>query len=160
MASNHEPEHVTPVAAREALSDLTTDRAQLAQRIVTPWWYHPTLGILSALMVLMPALDRPWATVMAAMLVLSLALLETSRRRNGVAMSQGVTGRGTLKLGVTRVLIVLALMLVSLAIRLLGFSTWWAVVLAVLACCVVMLLGPRYDRAQRRELGRRRERRS
>jgi hypothetical protein len=34
--------------ARSALQHLDTDRAFLAQRIVTPWWYHPTSGVVTA----------------------------------------------------------------------------------------------------------------
>ncbi|WP_425860370.1 hypothetical protein [Arthrobacter sp. TWP1-1] len=37
--------------AREALATVADARANAADRLVTPWWYHPVLGLLVAVFV-------------------------------------------------------------------------------------------------------------
>src|SRR5699024_12311806 len=41
---------------RDALADVAASRGSVADRLVTPWWYHPILGALIAAIVLVNAL--------------------------------------------------------------------------------------------------------
>ena len=42
----HESVHPDAATAAASLSSLQSTRADIADRIVTPWWYHPALGLL------------------------------------------------------------------------------------------------------------------
>lgn len=42
---------------RDALADVATSRASVADRLATPWWYHPALGAILGAIVLVAALD-------------------------------------------------------------------------------------------------------
>ena len=42
---------------RDALADVAATRSSVADRLITPWWYHPALGVILAALVLVGALD-------------------------------------------------------------------------------------------------------
>ena len=42
---------------RDALADVAAARSSVADRLITPWWYHPALGVILAALVLVGALD-------------------------------------------------------------------------------------------------------
>lgn len=42
---------------RDALADVAASRDSVADRLTTPWWYHPALGAILAAIVLVAALD-------------------------------------------------------------------------------------------------------
>lgn len=41
--------HDSPLGPREALAQVAMANADVADRLVTPWWYHPVLGVLLCL---------------------------------------------------------------------------------------------------------------
>ena len=41
----------------DALADVATTRAAIADRLITPWWYHTALGAILAALVVVGALD-------------------------------------------------------------------------------------------------------
>jgi hypothetical protein len=52
MESNGEPTlHPSPEDARSSLEDVRRMEADLADRLVTPWWYYPGLGLVEALFI-------------------------------------------------------------------------------------------------------------
>lgn len=34
-----------PYSAHDALTDIDSSNAAIADRLITPWWYHPALGV-------------------------------------------------------------------------------------------------------------------
>ncbi len=47
-------ERDTPTSADDALASIEAvnqAQAELADRLITPWWYHPGLGLVEALLV-------------------------------------------------------------------------------------------------------------
>ena len=52
MENNGEPTlHPSPEEALASLEDVHRMEADLADRLVTPWWYYPGLGLVEALIV-------------------------------------------------------------------------------------------------------------
>lgn len=66
-----------------ALQDVDDSRAAIAERLVTPWWYHPCLGlVLAALVVAVGArLPAPATLGIEAVAVVALGVLVSSYKR-------------------------------------------------------------------------------
>jgi hypothetical protein len=75
----------------DALAAVNAGRAALADRLVTPWWYHPILGLLFGGMVAASALPSAWATALVwAVGGGGVAVLAgTYRRMTGVGLDSG-----------------------------------------------------------------------
>ncbi|SFS08982.1 hypothetical protein SAMN04487783_1191 [Agrococcus baldri] len=75
--------------ARAALEGLDGDGAALAERIVTPAWYHPILGGLVAAIVVATALPGAASPILLALGLIGMVLLALAyRRRYGVLTTQ------------------------------------------------------------------------
>ena len=90
MESNRESTvRPSPDEARAALDDVNRVQADLADRLATPWWYHPWLGLIEALVVSSFALPV-WLALPA--LVVALAglglLVRAYQRLTGLGMSR------------------------------------------------------------------------
>lgn len=49
--------------ARQALAAVDGARSDAADRLVTPWWYHPVLGLLAAVFVVAFSIGGTWVMV-------------------------------------------------------------------------------------------------
>ena len=49
--------------ARQALSAVEGARSDAANRLVTPWWYHPVLGLLAAVFVVAFSIGGTWVVI-------------------------------------------------------------------------------------------------
>ncbi len=137
-----------PAGAAAALGLVQSSRADLADRLVTPRWYHPVLGLLAGGLVLGYASDRLLVRygALAGFLLGTLLLVQAYRRLTGVWVSgyhPGPARRWAVALGVT----LGALLLVSLGLRALTGTLAWSVVPAVVVVPLTVVLGGRYDRA-------------
>ncbi|GCD18467.1 hypothetical protein GXP71_00865 [Cellulomonas sp. H30R-01] len=142
----------TPAEARSALADLAADRASLAARVVTPWWYHPTLGAVVALIVCTQALPSPASLVLLPVALFGLpALVVLYRRRYGVWVAEPAGPRSRALYRALIVVLVLVLA-ATLVVRLTDVAYVWALVPAAVGFVAAVVLGPWYDDAQRREL--------
>ncbi|MCH1868560.1 hypothetical protein [Nocardioides sp. CFH 31398] len=150
MATNSDGQRLTAEAAREALSGLDDDNARLADRVVTPWWYHPVLGAVVAAVALSPALPPSATVAVVALCVVVLALLPVAyRRRYGVRVSQPAGDRSRRMFRWVMAAIVLGIV----GGALLGvLAPVWALVPAGLVLVAVVVLGRRYDEALRHDL--------
>lgn len=140
--------------ARSALSDLDSDGARLASRVVTPWWYHPLLALFVAAFIGSPGLPGGASPAIIALTIIAVLLLvETYTRRTGISITLP-TGPRSRRL--QRVLIgLLPLGLAAdAAIKLAGLSPLWMLLPAVTIGITVFVLGRRYDDALRSELAR------
>ncbi len=50
----------------EALAAIKGARANAADRLVTPWWYHPVLGLLAAVFVVAITIGGTWVAIAVA----------------------------------------------------------------------------------------------
>lgn len=146
------PPRPTPAAARSALAELAADRATLAARVVTPWWYHPTLGAVVALVVCTQALASPASLILLPVALFGLpALVLLYRRRYGVWVGEPA---GPLARRIYRalVLVLVLVLAATVVVRLTGIEYRWALLPAAVGFVAAVVLGPWYDDAQRREL--------
>jgi hypothetical protein len=142
----------TPAEAREALAGLGTDAARLAERVVTPRWYHPTLGAIVALICCALALPSPVSVVFLPFTIFALpALALIYRRRYGVWIAQP-SGRRSKRLLWTMAVLFLLSVGAAVAIRFTGVEYWWVLLPAAVGFVASVVLGRRYDDALRREL--------
>ncbi|MFB2584533.1 hypothetical protein [Herbiconiux liukaitaii] len=143
---------MTQDEARAALGELERDGGVLADRIVTPAWYHPILGLITAVLVGAQALPDAWPMIVIALAIVAIPVLTTTyTRRYGVAVSKPAGPRGRrLMLGLLAVLI--AGMASTLALKLLGLEPWWALLPAAVTFLATVILGRRFDDALRQEI--------
>ncbi|WP_299058121.1 hypothetical protein [uncultured Nocardioides sp.] len=143
---------VTPDAeeARAALSGLDGDSARLAERVVTPWWYHPVLGAVVAGVALSSTLPPSATAAVIALCVVVLFLLPVAyRRRYGVWVSEPAGPRSR-RVHTVLLAIILACVVGGFLLGMLGVV--WALVPAGVLFVAVVLLGRRYDVALRADL--------
>lgn len=89
MENNGEPTlRPSPEQARASLEDVRRMEAELADRLVTPWWYYPGMGLVEALIVSSMAFPK---SLSAPALVIGLAglglLVRNYQRLTGLGMS-------------------------------------------------------------------------
>ncbi|MEU5155655.1 hypothetical protein [Glycomyces sp. NPDC021274] len=51
---------VNPEAAQAALASIDKSRADIADQLVSPWWYHPALGVLTGGMTMVACSGITW----------------------------------------------------------------------------------------------------
>ena len=143
----------TPSAgdARTALAHLDEDRAVLAQRIVTPRWYHPALGVITATFAGAHVLPRAGALIAIALGVVSIpALMSLYAQRTGVVVTKPAGPRSRRLLG-TILIVLVAAMVCALLFKLSGVDPLWGLAPAMMTFVATVILGRRYDDALRRE---------
>lgn len=139
-------------AAREALSVLDADGARLAQRVITPWWYHSILGVIVALMIFGVAYPGALGFGLVAIGVIGIALLvRVYTLRTGVWISRAA-GPSTRQLQRVLMVINIVLMGTALALRVTEPAPWWALLPALSGLFATWVMGRHYDRELRREL--------
>lgn len=142
----------SPAEARAALSDLDADGARLAERVVTPRWYHPTLGAIVALIVCTQALPAPGSLVTLPIALFALPVLViVYRRRYGVWVSQPAGPRSSRILRTMGTIVLLAFA-AALAVKYTAIEYGWVLLPAAVAFVACVVLGRRYDDALRSEL--------
>jgi hypothetical protein len=143
-----------PEPSPAALYALGNQRGHLADRLVTPWWYHPVLGGALALLVASFATRRLLVVAVAAVLYVAVlvTLPHAYRRSTGVwvdAPTPPQARHWARALGWTAA----AALLVAVVAAGVGL---WAVALAaaVAAFWTTQVFGRRFDDALREELRR------
>jgi len=135
------------------LAAITQARSALADRLVTPWWYHPVLGLIIGAYIVALGLGGTLvrliglALYLGALLLLARAYQElTGVWANG--LSQGPAKRWSVALGLSAA----AGAGVSVAFGELTGMTWPIWGLAAVMVVVTVILGHRYDTALRAHL--------
>src|SRR5689334_5374879 len=143
---------VGPQAAAAALDLVAASRSELADRLVTPWWYHPVLGVLIASLVAAPAAHSKavWFATTIFLVNSSLALARTYRRMTGVWVSGTNAGRASRWAYALGAVFALALGLSALAS--LKFDLWpVSIAIAIAQIPVTVLVGRHFDTVYRRQ---------
>lgn len=142
----------TATEARAALDALDTDATQLAERIVTPWWYHVALGALVALVIGAVAIPQVSPAVVVPFFVIAIpTLLHVYTSRYGVSTSRpsGPRSRRALLLSLA---VLVVLLIAAVLIEKSSLSTWWAVLPTAASFAATVVLGRRYDAVLRAEV--------
>ena len=135
--------------AQAALASVQEQRRRVADRLVTPWWYHPILGILLGGLVAAQASGSFVLRCFAAAAVAAgaVALLTIYKRLTGLWASgvRGAAGRATATL--------LAVALAGYGVAL-AFGGTVALSAGAFVAVAAVPLGRRVDAALRRDLRR------
>jgi len=138
---------------RAALESIAEARAAVADRLVTPWWYHPILGVLLGLYLVAVSYGGPALRVVAvAVLLAGLGLLTRAYRRlTGVWISGLEAGRASRwawamggAIGVC--------MAAGFALAATGSPAWLVCGLGGVVAVAVVVFGRRFDTVLRAEL--------
>lgn len=137
--------------AQAALDALAQSRGALADRLVTPRWYHPTLALLVAAFVGSEA-SATWALIVFPLYCGGLVWLITAYAKVTGLRSNGWRMAGARRYAVLLFVVLLTCLGVSLAVRSGRLDWWWAAVAAVSAGLSTWWAGPRFDAASRAAL--------
>ena len=140
---------VTPEDASASLDLVDQARADLADRLVTPWWYHPILGLIEAAFVVSFALPTPWRLVLV---VGAIAALGGLVRAYSALTGLAVFGGSYWSMARGWIIALLAVVVVALALSLLGDSLAVSLAAAALAFVATVVCGRRADKAIRARL--------
>jgi drug/metabolite transporter (DMT)-like permease len=151
LPATEPPARPSTAQAQEALRELASDRATLADRLAAPWWLYPFFALIAAGYVATPAIrsDEARNAVVGILIAAGVVLLVTYRRLSGVRVSR-TGGRGAaLLVG----LLMVVLLLLSTSYGLVSLlSAWWVLVSATVCFGVVLVLGRWFDRVYRENL--------
>jgi hypothetical protein len=143
-------------SARDALAAVAGTRAALADRLITPWWYHPILGVLVALVGLLTGrvLGSRGAAVAVLPVLGMFALAATYRRLTGVDLVGSPLDTGSRARRLLYLLIaVIGVCLAGCFIAGYEFGLLWVPwLLGAVAIVLVTVIGRAYDRALREHL--------
>ncbi|MBT0771957.1 hypothetical protein KIH74_23650 [Kineosporia sp. J2-2] len=137
----------------DELTIIAEMRAAAADRLVTPWWYHPVLGALLGVYLVAFSLGGTVVRLVALVLfgAACAALVDVYRRSTGVwvnGLDAGPAGRWAKGLG----LAVLVLMVVSGSLAYWTGLVWPVLGIAVVVFALTVVLGRRFDEALRAQL--------
>lgn len=134
------------------MAGLDVDRALLAERVVTPWWYHLILGGIVTLLVGAQALPGVLSiAVLIPAVVMIPVLVAVYVRKYGVSVT-APAGPRTRRLMAVLVGVLAVGMVSNLIIKFTGLEAAWGLVGAVICGAVTVVLGRHYDDLLRTEL--------
>lgn len=142
---------------RDALADVAASRSSVADRLITPWWYHPALGMILAALVLVGALDLhnavriPVAVACAAAIGL---LVSAYQRVTGLWVDIRNLGPVSLRWWFAYLVMVVVVVGISLVPSFTdrGLPGWTTALLVVVILVGTIVLGRGMDAAMRAEI--------
>lgn len=154
MASGNRPQPIGPAAAQAALDGVSAARANLADRISSPWWYHPAMGASIGLAPLSAGISWeliPYG-VCTGFLVLPMLLTLLLKRSTGVVVDHYTATPGARRLSARHALLVLALLILGGVLQW-GLDLRWAGAgTAVAIFALTVWLGRRIESALHRDV--------
>ena len=152
--TSHGPAPYDPTAA---LADVDSARRAVADRLITPWWYHPTLGAILAAIMLTAALNLsnivrlPVALIGAAGIGL---LIAGYQRTTGLWVDLRNLGPISRRWWLAYAAVVLVVLVISFwpTATDQALPLWLAIALAAVAVIAQIVLGRRIDDAMRAEI--------
>lgn len=153
MENNASP----PYDPAAALADVDSARRSVAERLITPWWYHPALGGILAAIMLVAALDLHNIVRLVVSLggAIGIGLLVGAyQRTTGLWVDMRNLGPTSRRWWFAYAVIVLVVTGSSLIPTASGraLPVWLAVLLAAVALVATIVLGRRVDSAMREEI--------
>lgn len=139
--------------AAEQLAAVSAARAAVAGRLVTPWWYHPALGLLLAGYVVAIGIGGTGIAIASGVLfaLAVVALGNAYRQRTGVWVSGFDAGRAS-RWGVALGVLIGVVALTAWAVASYTDLRWPAWVLAGVGFVGAVVIGRRFDSELRAQL--------
>jgi hypothetical protein len=139
--------------AAERLAAINHARAAVADRLVTPWWYHPALGVLLSGYVVGVSFGSTGIKLASGVLFAAavLALGNVYRRRTGVWVSGFDAGRAS-RWAIALGALIGVVVLTAWATTSYTDHRWPVWVLAVAGFVGTVVIGRRFDSALRAQL--------
>lgn len=143
--------------AHTALADVGSARESVAARLVTPWWYHPALGLIIGAIVVTAALDLHNAIRLPVALggAVGIGLLVGAYQRlTGLWVDMRNLGRGSRAWWLAYAVLVVVLVGTSLIPTFSGTALppWLAALMGAAAVIGTIVLGRRVDATMREEI--------
>lgn len=147
----------SPYDPQDALADVAASRASVADRLVTPWWYHPILGACIAAIVLVNAFDlvNLVKIVVALAAAASMGLLVGAYQRiTGLWVDMRNLGPVSRRWWLAYCGVIFVVVGVPLLPTFTdqALPTWLAIAFTVVAFVATVVLGRRIDSAMREEI--------
>ena len=152
-----DPTDGDPYDPAAALADVDAARRSVADRLITPWWYHPALGAITALIVAVNALELPHLAVIGATILGAAGmggLVGAYRRTTGLWVDLGNAGpRARRWWGLYAAILASTIGAALVAsVTPVSYPAWVAVALAVVTLVATVVLGRRIDAVLREEI--------
>ncbi|WP_144009136.1 hypothetical protein [Enemella evansiae] len=141
--------------ASQALNDITASRQAVADRLITPRWYHPVLALGIAGFILgVGLLPVPWSVLPSLLLAILCGWLIGAYSRLTGIWVRPTMGQWSGRLWIMHSVILVACVLPAILAlsRLVQPPIWLLIAAAVVAAGATMIIGPRIDAAMRAEL--------
>lgn len=138
----------------EQLAIIAQARVAVADRLVTPWWYHPVLGLLLAGYVAALSLGSNVVKLAGGVLFIAgcMVLVNRYKRMTGVWIS-GFDARGRAAWWAKGLGLLIGVVIITAwAIAYFTNLAWMVWCLAALAFVATIVLGRRFDAALRAQL--------
>jgi hypothetical protein len=149
MESNGEPTlRPSPDEARASLDEVRRMEAKLADRLVTPWWFYPGLGLYEALLVSSISFPKvlTWPAILIGLAFLGF-LVRKYQRQTGLGMSNQYFA-----LAPGWIIAMLMVILMAIVINLLVDQPVIVAATAAAVFVATVVLGRRADSAMRYRL--------
>ncbi|WP_205323683.1 hypothetical protein [Glycomyces sp. YM15] len=146
---------LSPQEAQAALAAVQESRSDMADRLITPWWYHPVLGVLVGGLITVATIGVAFPVLMGVIAVYALGvfLLMSAYRRKARVWMSGFDGGPKARRSITLLLIVTLAIAIAGSVFSMGLEIRWTALLTGLAVGVTMTLwGRHYDKVVRAEL--------
>lgn len=146
-----------PYDPSDALADVAALRHAVADRLVTPWWYHPILGLCLAAIVLVNAFDlhNVVKIVVALTAAVSMGVLVGAYQRlTGLWVDTRNLGPTSRRWWLAYVVVIIVVVGVPFlpAFTNQAFPSWLAIAFTAVAFIATVVLGRCIDAALREEI--------
>ncbi|MDA1360446.1 hypothetical protein O1R50_12480 [Glycomyces luteolus] len=146
---------LTPEEAQAALASVEQSRSDIADRLYTPWWYHPALGLLVGGLITVTFADLHSSILIGVLIAYGAglgALVTAYRRKSGVWLN-GTEGGPKARRSIFRffgsllvVVIIGAAFAIGMEIR------WTAPIVGFVVAVAIAVWGRHFDKVLRAEL--------
>ncbi|MFG3340397.1 hypothetical protein [Glycomyces sp. NPDC048151] len=146
---------LTPQEAQAALAAVHESRSDMADRLITPWWYHPVLGVLVGGLVAVATSGVAFPILIGVLAVygVGLYLLVTAYRRKARVWLSGFDGGPKSRRSATAMLVATLAITIAGSVFSIGLEIRWTALLTGLAvAAAVTVWGRHYDKVVRAEL--------
>jgi membrane associated rhomboid family serine protease len=146
---------MNPQEAQAALAAVEQSRSDIADRLITPWWYHPILGVLIGGLVTVALIGVPTMVLLGVLAVYAagIAGLMAAYRRKARVWVGGFDGGPRSRRSLTLLFAsILAIAILGAAFSIGMEIRWTAPITGLVVAVVLTIRGRRFDEVLRAEL--------
>ncbi|WP_310726704.1 hypothetical protein [Streptomyces sp. N2A] len=154
MASESGSTRLDPATARAALDGVSGARARIADRIKSPWWYHPGIGLSLAFAFASPSIDWdliPYGVILGVGLI-PMLLAFLLKRSTGVGVDHYMATEGTRHLAMKYSLLLTGLIVTGAVLQWAVGLRWAMAGCGLAAFLLTTFTGHRIEQALHRDV--------